>query len=114
MVGEGRQSLPVALRAHGPGRLVVRGRVRPVRPEAELSVRMAESIEEMRFLKWRLEVCPTGLAERVERAEAAARKHVVDVLARAHAKAGQVRHAEAPGEFLDHVEIGARAFRRLD
>ena len=115
MVGEFRQPVVGAEGdAHVFRRLVGRGAADPLRLEAELSVGMAESPDEMRGLEIRLHVEPLGFLQRLEVAKTAFFQHVVDMLALGHAEARHVGDAEAFAQFLDDEVVGARPLGRVD
>src|SRR5690606_12544538 len=81
MVRELRQRLKWPLKADRARRRVRNRGALPLRAEAELSIGMAEAVDVVRCLEFRLDVDPTVFLQRLVGAVVVARENAVDVLA---------------------------------
>ena len=114
VIGEFRQVIDRTLQAHRFRRAGGRLLPTPVRPEPVLAVRVTETFEEMRGFEIRLDICPALFGEGLEIAQTAHLKHAIDVLACRQSETFAIGNTEAFGEFLDHVEVLAGSFRRIN
>src|SRR5690606_37867433 len=114
MVRKVRQLLVWPENLDGFRRLVRSKSTIPLRLEAELAVRMAESVDVVGCVEVRLQVEPAVLTQAFESAIALSREHEVDVLALAQSETGLIEDTQALCQFFDDINVGARAFRRID